>query len=449
MMHLARTWSISRRLQWGALAVLLAFLFFAGLALQARYADQLQASRYARLQSEIYLLMAAAELDGQGRLQLPATLAEPLFALPDSGLYATIADAGGVRWRSPSALGRALPVLATQPTGDWRFDTVAAQGRAYQLAAYQVRWTIGGQARQLQFAVFEDAALFQRQVDDFRRSLWFWLGGAALVLLLAQSLLLRWGLAPLRQLVAELARIESGQQERLTGDYPAELAVLTRRLNALVEQERARQQRYRDALGDLAHSLKTPLAVMRNAAAEPDFRQRVGEQVARMDHIVQHQLARAAARGSQPLASALPLRPVIERVQAALARVHVERALQFEIICPQALSWPLDEGDAFELCGNLLDNAAKWARSRVLIRADIVGERELLLVISDDGPGFADLHTPLLRGVRADEQVPGQGIGLAVVADIVAAYGGRIVLEQGELGGAGVRISLPLSSLSA
>lgn len=439
-----RSWSIGRRLLAGGLVVLLVFFCLAGIALQDRYTEHLRASRLERLKSEIYLLMAATELDHNGRLQLPAVLAEPLFSLPDSGLYASIYNpAGAEKWHAASSSGRALPQLPQLATGQWQFSRSSVAGVPYLSAAYQVLWRIGGKEQTLIFVVHEDERPFLLQLGHFRDLLWGWLGGAAIVLLIAQAVLLRWGLAPLRRVEGELARIEAGIQDGIHGDYPPELAVLTCRLNSLVEQERIRQQRYRDALGDLAHSLKTPLAVLQHSRDDPDYAARVQEQLERMNRIIAHQLSRAAARGSQALGVALPLRPILERLIAAVGKVHAERDLHFALECAGDPAWPLDEGDLYEICGNLLDNAGKWARQRVLLRV-IAGQEGLLLQVDDDGPGFADSSAVLQRGVRLDESVPGQGIGLTVVADIVAAYAGRLQLGRSDLGGACVTICLPV-----
>ncbi|WP_269532762.1 ATP-binding protein [Chitinimonas sp. BJYL2] len=438
------TLSIRTRLIAGAALVLLAFLAGAGLALQRAYADGVREARFERLQSTVYLLLARAELDADGNLVMPLSLEEPRLSLPASGLYANIANPSSrEEWQSASTLGLRLPFVRDQQSGAWRFTEIQADGKAYLSAAYGVKWTEGPRARPLTFSVLEDEAEFLSELASFRRTLWTWLGGAAVLLLLTQTLLLGWGLAPLRRVAREIGRIESGEQARIEGDYPAEISPLARSLNALVEQQAARQARYKDALADLAHSLKTPLAVLRSAQAQPEtLNQAVSEQVARMDGIVQHQLGRAGAQGGNRLAPPLPLRPICERVLDSLRKVYAERGVQFVLQCPADLRWRLDEGDAFEVLGNLLDNAAKWARRTVTIQ--LVNEAGGLRIrIEDDGPGFGDTEAALQRGVRLDEQVPGHGIGLSVVADIVAAYGGQLILARADAGGASVRILLP------
>jgi two-component system sensor histidine kinase PhoQ len=263
------------------------------------------------------------------------------------------------------------------------------------------------------------------------------------LLLLSQTILLEWGLGPLRRVIGEMRRIENGEQAEVEGRYPAEIAALTGNLNTLIRQERVRQTRYKEALSFLAHSLKTPLAVLRTALSQPaQLPAAVTEQVARMDDIVQHQLARAAASGSARFVAHLALAPVLRRIRDSLAKVYAAKNLQITIDCAADVRWRIDEGDAFEMFGNLLDNAAKWARSRVTARA----WREaggLRIRIDDDGPGFTDTQSILQLHVRADEKVPGHGVGLAVVNDLVASHHGQLSLSRSEAGGARVDISLP------
>jgi len=255
--------------------------------------------------------------------------------------------------------------------------------------------------------------------------------------------LLQWGLAPLRRVVQEIRRIEHGEQTRVEGQYPTEIAGLTDNLNTLIAQERVRQTRYKEALSFLAHSLKTPLAVLRTALDEPaQLRAAVAQQVTRMDDIVQHQLGRAMASGAARFVPYLVLAPILGRIRGSLEKVYADKGLAFTIDCPQDLSWRIDEGDAFEIFGNLLDNASKWARQRVAVR--VWREQDALKIrIEDDGPGFSDTESVLRIHVRGDERVPGHGVGLAVVSDLVASHQGELKLSRSAAGGGQVDIVLP------
>lgn len=438
-------YSIRARLLLGAALVLIAFVAGVGLAVQRAHADSVRSAHFSRLQGTVYLLLARAELDDEGVLVMPPTLAEPRLALAQSGLYASIYNvARRQEWRSASSVGVEPPFPREEvPAGQWRSESVTAGGRSFHLVRYGVNWAAGSSEAPLVLSVLEDSAAFEREVAVFARTMWIWLGGAALLLLLAQLVLLGWALAPLRRVAVEVRRIERGEQARIEGRYPDEIVALTDNLNTLIQQERVRQSRYKEALSFLAHSLKTPLAVLRNALAEPThLPAAVAQQVKRMDDIVQHQLGRAAAGGATRFASPVSVAPVLERIAAALRKVYAERGLALSVGCPPDLSWRIDEGDLFEIAGNVMDNAAKWARQRVRVSAAL-SDRSLLLVVEDDGPGFTDTQSVLQMHVRLDERVPGHGVGLTVVNDIVVSHHGQLKLTRGELGGARVEITLP------
>ncbi len=309
------------------------------------------------------------------------------------------------------------------------------------------------------FSVAEDLSAFHAQLDRYRRSLWGWLGGMGVLLLLAQGALLRWGLRPLREVAQEIRAIEAGEKELLSGSYPTELSALTGNLNGLLQRERAQLRRYRDALGDLAHSLKTPLAIMRGAlsgqSCDTLSEQRhestealaatVAEETGKMQRIVDYQLQRAATAGpASPLTAPLPLRPLTEKIVASLSKVYRDKRISAHLYIEPDLSFHAEQGDWLELLGNLLDNAYKWGHSRVEVRAE-KETGQLTLTIEDDGPGIPEQEAAaiLQRGVRADQSAPGQGIGLAVVASIVQAYGGEIRISASPLGGARIKIRLP------
>ena len=416
----------------------------AGLAVRRAHEDSVRAAHFAQLQGTIYLLLAGAELDADGALVMPAGLAEPRLSLPGSGLYANIVNVNRRdEWHSPSTVGLNPPFQRKLAVGQWRYDTVEGAGAAFLAVTYGVKWAGRALEAPLVLSVLEDKAQFDGEIGAFERTLWGWMGGAGLVLLLSQTLLLGWALAPLQRVALEVRRIENGEQTEVVGHYPAEIAALTGNLNALIDQERVRQTRYREALSFLAHSLKTPLAVLRTALHEPDqLPAAVAQQVTRMDDIVQHQLGRAAASGSARFAPPLPIAPVLERIRDSLAKVYADKGLAFSIDCPRALSWRIDEGDAFEILGNVLDNAAKWALRRVAVKVWLEGDR-LWIRVEDDGPGFSDTQSILRLHVRLDERVPGHGVGLAVVNDLIASHRGELNLSRAGLGGARVDIVLP------
>ncbi|MEJ2479749.1 MAG: ATP-binding protein [Acidihalobacter sp.] len=441
--------SLKRRLLLAAGAVLAVFVVSTGVALDRAFVTAAGQAEQDKLRGLVYALLGAVNISSQKVSLNVAQLGDPRLQQPGSGLYALIADAHGhVLWRSPSLLEAPPHPADTAAAGQWRYGRTVLGGTPMFRLGFGVRWTPDSGGARYDFVVYEDTSGYQQQLNGYRRTLGFWLGGAAVLLLAALVGVLQWGLRPLRAVSAELERIESGGAERLEGDHPRELRPLVDGLNTLLAHERARRERTRHALDDLAHSLKTPLAVLRGLRDSEGLQGRaaatVAEQVERMDQIVGFQLERAAgAGGPQGLVPPLPLTPVIERLLPALERVYGERGIHLRADVPQGLSARIDEHQLMELAGNLLDNAAKWAR----VRARLSARRDddgLLLRVEDDGPGFAqaDAQSLLARGVRADERNPGQGIGLAVVAQIAADYGGGVSLERSELGGALVEVRL-------
>lgn len=443
--------SLGARLLVTATAVLVAFLGLTGLALDRAFRNSAEAAARERLQAQIYMLLGAAEMATSGQVLMPDRLPDPRFSSPGSGLYAQLTNpSGAIAWRSRSLVGTALELRSLPPPGGEAFGPGAtAAGTPVLSLALTVVWETGpGRAHQFTVQVAEEREVLERQVQSFRRSLWAWFAGAAVVLLLVQTLILRWGLAPLRRVAQEVGEIERGAKQSLEGQYPSELQPLTRNLNALIAGANARLERYRNALGDLAHSLKTPLAVLRGTAegtaSEGEMRTVVAEQVARLSQTVEYQLQRAAAAGRSALATPVPVAPVVNRVVASLQKVYAAKALSFDVQVEGTLTFPGDEGDLFEIVGNLADNACKWARSRVRVQAGVSPEadtpqRRFLLVVEDDGPGLAaeEFQRVLQRGVRADPATEGHGIGLSVVNELVhAVYGGALSCRASDLGGA-------------
>jgi two-component system sensor histidine kinase PhoQ len=274
-------------------------------------------------------------------------------------------------------------------------------------------------------------------------------------LLSGQAVLLRVLLRPLRRVEAEIADVEQGRAAALGQDYPRELQGVTANLNALLTGERERLARYRDTLGNLAHSLKTPLAVMRNAIEDrsADPRPTVAGQLDLMQRIVGYQLQRAAAFGATTLGrEPVPVAPVVNRLAESLAKVYAGRDVMVTVDVPADTRFFGDEGDLMEVLGNLMDNAWKWCRKTVRVTArsqPAPGKRRpaLRLCVEDDGKGVDPALAATLteRGVRADERVDGHGIGLNIVREIVNLYGGRLEVGRSELGGACLSVEFDAS----
>lgn len=451
-MGLIRRLSIHQRLLLAASLVLTAFLGLTGLALDKAFRSAAEEALQARLYSSVYALLAAAEEGKEGVLTMPPVLTDPRFNRPDSGLYARVdGQQTGYRWQSGSGLGRGLDFARQVTPGASKIERVQLPGGEAVLSlSFGVVWEdFNGRELEYILAVAEDLKPQLEQIAAFRNSLLLWLGGAAVLLLLAQGLVLRWGLTPLRQVAEALTEIESGRSEQLQGHYPRELSPLTSNINSLIRHARARQQRYRDSLGDLAHSLKTPLAILQAMAdqsepVERDKQRQLSEQVRHMNQIIGHQLQRAAASGRTSLTHNIPVRPVVERLANTLNKVYAAKGVVWQIDIADKVGFQGDEGDLMELLGNLMENACKYGHGQVRVDGEI-GDG-ICLRVADDGPGIppAQAEDVLQRGHRADQQQPGQGIGLAVVVDILKAYGGSLKIDRSvELGGAMMSIRLP------
>jgi len=271
----------------------------------------------------------------------------------------------------------------------------------------------------------------------------------ALVLMLAQGAILRWGLRPLRTVTTDLQQIQQGHAERLEGDYPRELAGLTSSLNSLITHSKTVQTRYRNSLDDLAHSPKTPLAILQASQTGKDDDHtgtRVSEQVERMDEIISHQRQRAAVSGRTTLAKPVALDKVMKRLVRTLDKVYREKQVTTGLELDPGASFYGDEADLTEVLGNLLENAYKYCSGQ--IRVSVHCEKKaaaaqgLEISIEDDGRGIGPemIDTVLQRGKRMDETVPGHGIGLSMAREIIDVYGGELEIGSSSLGGALLRV---------
>ncbi len=306
-------------------------------------------------------------------------------------------------------------------------DRVAIESRAIQFEDDPK-----GQ-RTLTFSVAVSLSPYEEQLWRFRQELVGWFIGLMVVLLATLAALMQWVLAPLRRMEREIHAVEEGRTDVLGAGYPRELSGVASNLNTLLVGERKRVARYRDTLGNLAHSLKTPLAVMRSSLPRNVPSGPMGTEIDRMTDIIEHQLKRAAASGGALIGQApVDVAQVAASLRGALLHVYADKDLVLELVVPAACQFIGDRGDLTELLGNLLDNACKWCRGRVRLTASAeegADPRErLLLQIEDDGPGISeeDRVRVLQRGVRTDETVPGHGLGLAMVRDTVTLYGERI-----------------------
>jgi len=425
----------------------------AGLALERAYRDSALEAGRERLQAHIYMLMSAAEFVQAGEIVMPSVLPSPELTVPGSGVLAAITDnTGTLLWRSESSLIVTLVYPQANTPGQPVFGTATTGGgTSIYTLSYPLIWELeSGDEYALILHAAEDTAQVETAVAAFRDTLQLWLGGAAVLLLLLQTVLLVWVMRPLQQVAAEVSAVERGERDQLAGNYPRELLPLTQNLNTMLRTSQARTNRYRNALADLAHSLKTPLAVLRNRSATElsgDTETVFSEQLDRMDATIGYQLQRAALSGRSPLAGPVDVAATLESIVTSLQKVYHAKTIHIDTDLQTDTHFMGDAGDLAELLGNLGDNACKWCAGTVRISAANQSQPDgsdcLLLCVEDDGPGIPAALREVVteRGIRADSGKPGQGIGLAIVRDIVVeAYGGELRVDASPLGGARVNI---------
>ena len=273
----------------------------------------------------------------------------------------------------------------------------------------------------------------------------------AAAFLLAGLSMVRGALAPFNRLRSRLSGVRQGREDRIHGDYPTEVQPLVDEVNALLAHNDSAVARAAARAGDLAHGLKTPLAVLANeaevlaSAGNRDLASTIAEQVEKMRRQVEYHLAHARAAGSgAAIGGRAGVSESVEGLSRALMRLHANRGLALESTVDSRHSFRGRREDLDEMLGNLLDNACKWARTRVSVDS-LREDGDITITIDDDGPGVdpADRDAVLLRGVRADEAMPGSGLGLAIVRDLAGLYGGEIALDASPLGGLRARLRLP------
>jgi two-component system sensor histidine kinase PhoQ len=468
--------SLRSRLLITATVVLFVFLGLTGIVLDQAFQSSAERGESEKLLVQIYGLLAAAEASESG-LYLPNQLQEPGFNQLGSGLYGIVSDdVGNELWRSPSALdlelsdAQVMTIAEAVHTGEQVFGMLqTASGADLFYYSYGILWQNSNSSTAAYvFTTLESTRPVDAEINSFRQNLWLWLGGAVLVLIIVQAFVMSWGLSPLRRLAEDLTLIESGESDYLKGAYPTEIDGVTRNLNLLLANERKQRERYKTTLADLAHSLKTPLAILKGAAGTLDLKgadskeagqdgtddnglhddrlteimRTIDLQVDRMDQLVSYQLQRSVIASRDSIRKSFAVAPLIENLVVAMNKVYEERKLQFGLFIEDCNFFG-DERDLMEIMGNLVDNACKYGNGHVEIRASNSDDSDQLQFrVDDDGPGIPAQNRDqvLQRGMRADTSEPGQGIGLAVVADIVDSYNGEIGITDSPLGGTQIQV---------
>lgn len=445
----SKPFSLSLRLILMATIILIIALAVVGVALSAAQQRATVSALRERMESHVYVVLAASEVSESGQLSIEEDLGDPRLTQPGSGIYAHVHD-GDEHWNSPSALGLSLPELPRLAAGETAFREPTPE-LAFYLFQYGIAWQLADDSVvPLTVDILVDPSAVEAQVQEFRMGLVQALTAAGIILVVAQAIMIALAFRPLRRVAADVGEIESGRSEKLGDDYPSELEPLTRNVNRLLETEQANQERYRNALDSLAHSLKTPLAVIRAAAhvEGSEARSTVDKAAEDMDHLISTRLQRAAASTRRTLARPVEVEPQAERVLSSLQKVYSQKMIDVDAKIDSGLKFYGEKRDLLEMMGNLFDNAFKYGNKQVRIRAGELGDKVtrpgFWMCVEDDGPGIEPSRWSelLQRGVRGDERVEGHGLGLAIVLELVSAYGGEISISKSELGGASLKVEI-------
>jgi len=452
--------SLALRLFVSATAVTVVILVVTGVVLSSLYRDGVERSFDRRLGVYLRTLVADVAAPEEGE-KVAQSLGEPLFELPLSGWYwqVTKLSAPKPEVRSSRSLwDGGLPHLEdmnvpTAPDGTRKRYVHGPEDQRLRLVERTV--DLGDDGRYL-VAVAGDALEIDDETQGFDRAISVTFGVLAVVLLLTTMFQVRFGLAPLKRISAGLAAIRSGSAERLQGSFPVEIAPLARETNALIDANREIVERARTHVGNLAHALKTPLSVIMNEAnarGDDALAVKVREQANVMRDQVQRHLERAriAARATV-VGTVTEVAPVVTALARSMEKIHRDRGIAIDIEMPRDTRFRGERQDLEEMVGNLVDNACKWAQSRVAVevlpdRADAAAGSTLRVVVDDDGPGLTATQREQVgaarRGNRLDETKPGSGLGLSIVVDLAALYGGALTLGTAPIGGLRAELVLP------
>ena len=459
---MARTNSLAFRLL--AIAAIWSILGLAGggIALSSLFTRSAEGSFDNRLDADLDSVIAAADRDADGKLNVAQSFVDPRFGSAFSGWYWQVTSL------TPPPEGSEALLRSTS-----LWDQQLHLGPAPSLGASQTGYIVGPRKRRLRyiesvvsipddahapaakpaehryrFVVAGDIADVETQISTFNITLWWATVTLGVGLLGAMFLQVRLGLAPLGRVSRALAAIREGRADRLEGDFPAEIKPLADELNALVAHNAQVVTRARTHVGNLAHFLKTPLSVLANEAqgAPGPLAEAVSRQVSVMRRQVDHYLARARTVASVAVIGArTEVAPVVADLVRALSKLYAARGIAIDRQCPDGLSFRGDRADLEEMIGNLLDNACKWALEEVAVVVTPAGPGRLKLIVNDDGPGLTDdqMARVLERGERLDQTKPGSGLGISIVKEIAALYGGALTLGRSASGGLAAELELP------
>ncbi|MBB1320214.1 ATP-binding protein [Shewanella sp. SR43-8] len=428
--------SLKVRIVVSALLLILVLLPIIGMTVNNAFETQVNVAAKNQLKAYIYSVLAMAEVENN-QLQMPSHLLENQFNVIGSGLYALITTKDNqLLWTSNSFLGLNTPINLPKPaTGRSTFDSIIINDKPQLIYSFSVSFTTSEQPFTMTLHIIKNKQEYLQQIQKFSNTLWTWLLILTALLLIVQLSWLLWTLKPLGKFSQELSAVEQGTSMQLSTHYPVELQKVAKQLNTLLQTEQNQRKRYRNALADLAHSLKTPLAVMQTQA---NLSEASLEQINRINQIIAYQLRRAQSAAGSAWHLGISVDSISVRLVRTLTKIYQQQQLSIDYQGDHNARFKGDEADLTEMLGNVLDNACKAANAQVKLTVK-QGPNSLLISVEDDGAGVPEDKQQQIfeRGIRADTYDQGHGIGLAIVRDLVDSYHGKLTVSQStSLGGA-------------
>jgi len=446
-----KTHSLLFRIRTAAAALIVLALSLAGFGLKAIFDSEIERRAAAELAQVIKVLAAQVRVDANGTPVLDVTPTDPRFDNAYSGLYWQV-SAGSRHARSRSLWDVVLSIPRHDALGERQAADLVGPNASRLLGVVQdVEISAGAGPQRLQIVAAIDRADLAASQWSFFRLLLASLGALGLILIAAMSLFVRLALRPFDQLSRGLQLVHSGEARSLPGHFPDEVQPVVDDLNKLIAYQDAAIDRGRARAGDLAHGLKTPLAVLAATSRQAhdgghrDLAAAIDEQVKQISRQVDRVLAQARAGSAVPLSrSATAIAPVAEKIIRTLRHLPDTRDLRWVSDISPGLTFPGTSDDLTEILANLLDNARKWTKSEIRLRA-MRAAQELIIHVDDDGPGMSDEQaSSIARGRRWDESQPGTGFGLAIARDLAEGYGGSLKLGRSDLGGLSAVVAIDL-----
>ncbi|MCQ8877011.1 ATP-binding protein [Pseudoalteromonas shioyasakiensis] len=407
------------------LLVALPILFFS--IGKAYYASLVEATEKT-LEAHLYSLISEVDFTERGII-MPSTILAPELNRLNSDTYAMIYRDDQPVWHSESAVNvNFVPEYVETKAGAADFRRVQYKDTIYWQLSLTVILNNIDQSEQARFILLKRNDALLRLMDGFKQTLvnWMYVMGVAIAALMAVGFV--WSARPLQRLDKEIKAIESGDIQQIKGLYPVELQTIKADLNLLLESQQRQKERYRASLSDLAHALKTPLAVLKSSPLADDADAQ--EQLDRINVMIEHQLKRAATGASDTWKKQTAIKPVLDSILNAMGKVYRDKDIIFHCAVSDKDYFLGDKTDLLELLGNLIDNACKACRSQVDIQ--VIQSKSLRIVISDDGPGVPEdkRESLLTRGTRLDTYESGHGVGMAIVSDLVTSYHGTLTIAD-------------------